>query len=167
MPAPFVTKNVGDIIYYYYAKLVIAPSAGLGRNYGFIIDTYKRLKSGDIEMSHYDREIQRVAETADKCAFCGKKIKNCQPVHVVPRSFGIPPGMHNLVMACETCVNSKEEKDLIHWWCKELGKPRDEVPRVPLGLYLKIAYEMNKINFSLKKKCNTLGEVFDHVRVKT
>jgi len=163
MPAPFVPKKVEDIIYYYYAKLVIAPSAGLQRNYGFIIDTYKRLKSGDIEMSHYDREIQRIAETPNECAFCGRRTRKCQPVHVVPKSLGIPPGMHNLVIACEDCAKSKQDKDLIYWWCEELGKPRDEVPRVPLGLYLKIAYEMNKVNFSLKKKCNGLGEVFRHI----
>ncbi|MBW1614526.1 MAG: hypothetical protein JRI71_10685 [Deltaproteobacteria bacterium] len=163
MPAPYVPKKVEDIIYYYYAKLVIAPSAGFERNYGFIIDTYKRLKSGDIQMSDYDREIVRIAEKTDECAFCGKKSSDCHPVHVVPRSLGIPPGMHNLVMACEGCANSKKEKDLMHWWCEELKQPRDEVPRVPLGLYLKIAYEMNKINFCLKKKCNSLGEVFSRI----
>jgi len=163
MPAPFVSRKVEDMIYYYYAKLVIAPSAGFNKNYGFIIDTYKRLKSGDIEMSHYDHEIQKIAETADECAFCGSTSDDCRPVHVVPRSIGIPPGMHNLVIACEKCANSKKGKDLMHWWCKELKNPRDEVPRVPLGLYLKIAYEMNKINFCLKKKCNSLLEVFAHV----
>jgi len=163
MPPPFVPKKVEDIIYYYYAKLVIAPSAGFEKNYGFIIDTYKRLKSGDIEMSHYDREIQRIAETSDKCAFCGIKSNSCKPVHVVSQSLGVPPGMHNLVMACENCANSKKGKDFIHWWCKELKRPRDEAPRVPLGLYLKIAYEMNKINFTLKKKCKNLEEVFSHI----
>jgi hypothetical protein len=163
VPAPFVPRKVEDIIYYYYAKLVIAPSAGFQKNYGFIIDMYKRLKSGEIRMSDYDREILRIGEKNDECAFCGTKSSNCQPVHVVPRSIGIPPGMHNLVMACETCATSKQEKDLIHWWCNELKKPRDEVPRIPLGLYLKIAYEMNKINFSLKKECNNLGEIFTHI----
>ncbi|MBW2065742.1 MAG: hypothetical protein JRJ03_12550 [Deltaproteobacteria bacterium] len=163
MPPPFVPKTVEDIIYYYYAKLVIAPSAGFEKNYGFIIDTYKRLKSGEIEMSHYDREIERVAKTANECAFCGRRSKKCQPVHVVPRSFGIPPGMHNLVIACEDCAQSKQDKDLMYWWCRELGKPRDDVPRIPLGLYLKIAYEMNKINFSLRKKCNGLARVFSHI----
>jgi len=163
MPPPFVPKRVEDIIYYYYAKLVIAPSAGFEKNYGFIIDTYKRLKSGEIEMSHYDREIERIAKTSNECAFCGSRSRKCQPVHVVPKSLGIPPGMHNLVIACEHCSKSKQDKDLIYWWCKELGKPRDDVPRIPLGLYLKIAYEMNKINFNLKKKCNSLAEVFDYI----
>lgn len=163
MPAPFVPRKVEDIIYYYYAKLVIAPSAGFEKNYGFIIDAYKRLKSGDIRMSDYDREIVRIAEKSDECSFCGRKSTNCQPVHVVSRLIGIPPGMHNLVMACGDCAHLKQDKDLMHWWCKELRKARDEVPRVPLGLYLKIAYEMNKIHFNLKKKCNGLGGVFAHI----
>jgi hypothetical protein len=163
MPASFVPRKVEDIIYYYYAKLIIAPSAGFKKNYGFIIDTYKRLKSGNLEMSHYDREIQQIAETANECAFCGAKSGKCQPINVVPRSLGVPPGMHNLVMSCESCANSKKEKDLMQWWCRELKKPRDDVPRVSLGLYLKIAYEMNKINFSLKKQCNSLGDVFTHI----
>ena len=163
MPPPFVRKRVQDIIYYYYAKLVIAPSAGFEENFGFIIDAYKRLKSGEIRMSDYDREIVRIAEGQDQCCFCGAKSKACRPVHVVPRSIGIPPGMHNLVMACKNCEQSKQEKDLMSWWCNDLKKPRDDVPRIPLGLYLKIAYEMNKINFTLKERCKGLGDVFSHI----
>lgn len=164
MPPPSIPKEVEHIIYYYYAKLVIAPSAGFERNFGFIIDAYKRLKSGEIRMSDYDREILKIAEREDQCCFCGTKSKGCEPVHVVSRSIGIPPGMHNLVMACKECKQSKQDKDLMSWWCSDLNKPRDDVPRTPLGLYLKIAHEMNKINFTLKEKCKGLGEVFSHLR---
>jgi hypothetical protein len=149
MPPPLVPRIVEDIIFYYYAKLIIAPSAGFKENFKFIIDAYKRLKSGEIRMSDYEREILHIAETQNRCAFCESKHNKCVTVHVVPTSFGILPGMQNLVMACDGCADSKKEKDLFEWWCDELGKPRDEVPRVPLGLYLKIAYELHKINFSL------------------
>jgi len=160
MPAPFVQRKVEDMIFYYYAKLVVAPSAGFKINYKFIIDTYKRLKSGEIRMSDYERELLHVAKNPTICAFCNIQGRNLQMTHVIPRSYGVPPGMHNLVYACKSCYDSKGESDLIKWWCKDLGKPRDDIPRVPLGIYLKIAYELNKINFDLRKPCNSLGEVF-------
>jgi hypothetical protein len=160
MPPPFVPRRVEDIIFYYYAKLVIAPSAGFKGNYGFIIDAYKRLKSGEIRMSDYERELLHIANIPNICVFCGTKCSKPQTLHIVPRSFGVQPGMHNIVYACEVCAVSKGEKDLIEWWCKDLNKPRDEIPRVPLGLYLKIAYELHKINFSLKKSCQGLDKLF-------
>lgn len=160
MPPPSVPRRVEDIIFYYYAKLVISPSAGFRGNYRFIIDTYKRLKSGEIRMSDYERELLHIANMPNQCVFCGNKCTKCQLTHIVPRSFGIQPGMHNIVYACETCAASKGEKDLVVWWCNDLQRPRDELPRVPLGLYLKIAYELHKINFSLQKPCRSLGELF-------
>ncbi|MBW2038059.1 MAG: hypothetical protein JRI46_00440 [Deltaproteobacteria bacterium] len=160
MPPPSVPRRVEDIIFYYYAKLVIAPSAGFGGNYGFIIDAYKRLKSGEIRMSDYERELLHIAEVPNICAFCESRSANCKITHIVSRSFGIKPGMHNIVYACETCCASKGEKDLGEWWCKDLKRPRDEIPRVPLGLYLKIAYELHKVNFSLRKSCQSLEKLF-------
>jgi hypothetical protein len=160
MPPPSVPRRVEDIIFYYYAKLVIAPSAGFKGNYRFIINVYKRLKSGEVRMSDYERELSHVTEAANICAFCGSKCTKCKPIHVVPRSFGIPPGMQNLVMACETCAKSKDEKNLVEWWCNDLKKSRDQLPRVPLGIYLKIAYELHKIRFSLRKSCQSLRDLF-------
>jgi hypothetical protein len=160
MPPPAIPKKVEDIIFYYYAKLIIAPSAGLAKNYGFIMDAYKRLKSGEIRMSDYEREIIKAAEDSSACAFCRARQKKCVPVHIVPKTLGVAPGMHNILMACQGCASSKGEKDLMAWWCKDLGKPRDDVPRVPLGMYLKIAYDLNKIKFTLQKPCKALGEVF-------
>jgi hypothetical protein len=160
MPPPSIPRRIEDIIFYYYAKLVIAPSAGFKGNYGFIIDAYKRLKFGEIRMSDYERELLHIAGTPSICVFCGGTHRKCQPIHIVPRTFGVPPGMQNLVIACETCAKSKNERDLVEWWCNDLRKPRDELPRVPLGMYLKIAYELHKINFSLKRPCQSLGELF-------
>ncbi len=157
-------KVIEDFIFYYYAKLVIAPSAGFAQNYRFIIHTYKKLKSADILMSSYERELLDLANTQGRCAFCGTTHGTFQLVHVVPRSYGVQPGMNNIVYACEECANSKDDKDLVKWWCQELGKARDELPRIPIGLYLKIAYELHKITFSLKKRCNSLGDLFALLR---
>jgi hypothetical protein len=65
-----------------------------------------------------------------------------------------------MVLACDSCASSKADHDLVHWWCKVLGKKRDDIPRVPLGLYLKVAYEAHHIGFTLGDRCAELGELF-------
>lgn len=160
MPPASIPKRVEDIIFYYYAKLVIAPSAGFKGNYRFVIDTYKRLKNGEIRMSDYERELLHIANMPEICAFCGSKFLKTKITHVVSKAFGVKPGMHNLVYVCESCYQSKGEKDLVEWWCQCLKKSRDEIPRVPLGLYLKIAYELHKLNFSLNKPCSGLEKLY-------
>jgi hypothetical protein len=164
MPPPSVERKVENIIFYYYAKLVIAPSAGFKNNYGFIIDAYKRLKSGELLISDYEREILHIIQDQSTCAFCECKEHGLQTIHIVPRYYGVPPGVHNLVYTCSACADSKGEKDLVEWWCQELGKPRDEIPRVPVGIYLKIAYDLNKINFSLRKPCKELGGIYRYIK---
>jgi hypothetical protein len=166
MPPPSIPRRVEDIIFYYYAKLVIAPSAGFKGNYRFIIDAYKRLKSGDVRMSDYERELLHIANMPNICALCGSKCAESQTTHVVQRSFDVQPGIHNLVNVCKICAASKGEKDLVEWWCKDLKRRRDNLPRVPLGLYLKIAYELHKINFSLRKSCQGLEELFTILKAK-
>ncbi len=167
MPARSVPRRVGDLILYYYAKLVIARSAGFEGNYAFIIDAYQRLKAGKIFMSDYHRELLRMAQDPNSCNFCGAKPGKVIPVHVVPRHLGGPVGIHNLASACRSCAQSKDEKDLVRWWCKELGKPRDELPRIPIGLYLKIAYEIHAARFNLQKPCKSLEELFEAVGPKS
>lgn len=160
MPAPFVPKRVRDYIYYYYAKLVIAPSAGFAGNYRFIVDTYKRLRSGEKQISDYDREIIRLAHSPDSCSYCGIAGDGLSPSEVVPKELGGPIGIHNMVMACSECIGSKGTLDLVNWWLDVLGKPLDTLPRVPIGLYLKIAFEAHQINFSLDEKCTDLAQLF-------
>jgi len=159
MPSRAVSRTVGDFILYYYAKLVIAVSAGESGNYRFIIDRYKRLKSGEINMSDYDREIQKLAQQAGICVFCGKRC-NTAPVEVVPRKLGGPVGVHNLVHACSQCAASKADKDLLAWWCDELGRDKDDLPRIPAGLFLKLALERHTVGFGLKRRCNDIREIW-------
>lgn len=160
MPPTSIPRKVEDIIFYYYAKLIIAPSSGFRGNYAFIIDTYKRLKSGEARMSDYERELWHIANTPGVCAFCGLKFAELTTTHVVPRSTGVQLGMHNIVYACKACATSKGEQDLVEWWRNDLKKPRDALPRVPLGLYLKIFYELHKINFSLRRPCRGLEDPY-------
>ncbi|MDD3427432.1 MAG: hypothetical protein PHQ76_05285 [Caldisericia bacterium] len=162
LPPPFIPRKIEDFIYYYYAKLVIAPSAGFQLNYRFIISTYKKLKAKEILLSDYDREIDlMLKDYASKCIFCDKYSINLEPTNVVSRKWDIPFGMQNIVMVCNNCKESKGNKNLIKWWCEDLGKERDQIPRVAIGIYLKIAYEYHKTNFSLDKKCSNLIELFE------
>jgi len=160
MPPKLIPRRVEDFIFYYYAKLVIAPSAGFAANYRFVVDAYKRLKNGQLSMSDYDRELTHLSANRNTCAFCGEQSPRLQPTAVVPKRLGGPIGIHNSVLACDECVRSKNDKDLVKWWCAELSRKRDDLPRVPLGLYLKIAYDHHKVNFTLKRACNNLEELF-------
>ncbi len=160
MPAALVPKRIEDFIFYYYAKLVIAPSAGFAGNYRFIVDRYRKLKAGKIRMADYERELLHLAQLPGTCTYCQKKDTNALPSEIVPRSAGGPIGIHNLVLACKKCRESKDGKDLVAWWCGELAHPLDELPRVPIGLYLKIAYEGHHVTFSLGQKCTDLAGLF-------
>jgi hypothetical protein len=159
MPSRAVPRTVGDYILYYYAKLVIASSAGESGNYRFIMDRYKRLKSGEIKMSDYDREIQKLAQQPGICVFCAEQGVTV-PVEVIPRRLGGPVGIHNLVHACQECAASKGDKDLLAWWCDELGRDKDDLPRIPAGLFLKIALEHHTVHFGLKKPCHDIREIW-------
>lgn len=157
MPSKAVPGRVRDYIFYYYAKLVIAPSSGEAGNYAFIMDRYQRLAAGEISMSEYDREIQKLARQPGRCVFCNRDGAN-QTVELIPRKAGGPVGIHNTVYACPACARSKGDKPLLDWWCRELQRSKDELPRIPAGLFLKMAYERHATSFTLNKKCR---DIFD------
>lgn len=159
MPPAAVPRTVQDFILYYYAKLVIAPSAGFPRNYAFIMDTYRRLRSGAISLSHYDREIEQAAREPGRCVFCDARGETTA-VALVPTHLGGPVGMHNLVQACPSCAASKDDKDLFAWWCDELGRDKDRMPRIPAGLFLKLAYEKHAVEFSLARPCHDIRQIW-------
>ncbi len=156
MPPHSVPSTVRDLIFYYYAKLVIAPSSGEAGNYRFIIDRYKRLRDDEIHMSDYDREIQHLAQQPGRCCFCSRP-GSTSPVEVVPRGLGGPVGIHNLVHACAGCAASKGDKHPLRWWVDELGRDKDEFPRIPAGLYLKLCYERHAVEFTLNRRIASAG----------
>jgi hypothetical protein len=159
VPSRAVSRTVGDFIHYYYAKLVIAPSSGESANYRFIIDRYKRLASGEISMSDYDREIQHLARQPGVCAFCGKNGANVT-VELVPRRLGGPVGLQNQVYACSGCAGSKGDRGLFEWWCDVLGRDKDELPRIPAGLFLKMAHERHTVDFTLRSACESIRDLW-------
>jgi hypothetical protein len=159
MPSPAIPKRAKDYILYYYARLVIAPAAGHDGNYRFIIDRYKRLADGSLLMSTYDREIQKLARSATSCAFCGERGRML-PTRLVPQTLGGPIGIHNQVYSCEPCLKSKAELEFITWWLDTLGRELDDLPRVPTGLFLKLAYERRVANFTLNAYCDNIRQLW-------
>ena len=156
MPPPQI-KTVEDVIYYYYAKLIIASAAQCVGQYGFIIDQYNQLKAGKRKMSDYDREIRKQMESENKCVYCGNDSSVMD--HVIPKAINAPDCAHNIVKSCQHCNSSKGDKDLIDWWVNHLKKDKDSLPRIPIGIYLKFSYDWHKINHTLGNPARSLFDL--------
>lgn len=155
MPPSYV-KTIEDVIYYYYAKLVIAKSAGFEGNYRFITHTFKKLKDGELKISDYDREIlKQMQAPRTSCPYCGSDGPLVQE-HVLPLELSGPPGPHNTIFACKTCNSSKGCNDLIDWWENKIDRKLDDLPRIPAAIYLKLCYDVHKMNHTLQNYCSGL-----------
>ncbi len=163
MPPPWV-KTVEDVIFYYYTKLVIAKSAGFEGNYAFIIDEFKKLRSTQIQMSNYDREILKQMESEQKCAYCGNESNSFD--HLIPRNLGGPDTPNDLVKSCMGRNSSKGDRDLIDWWVNHQKRDKDNLPRIPLGIYLKFSYDWNKIHETLGTPAGSLFDLKPFVHRK-
>jgi len=47
------------------------------------------------------------------------------------------------------------------WWCDDLGRDKDDLPRIPAGLFLKLAYERDTVGFGLKGCCNDIRDIWN------
>jgi hypothetical protein len=136
---PAAVKTIQDLLYWQYAKL-IARSADYGRNYGFIMDRFKKLRSGEVNWSGSLREYIKEREVTGQCIYCGST-NNLSVDHLIPRSRHGPDSGDNAVMACKKCNSSRGDKGIYQWF--ELEK-RNEVPRIVEGKYLKLLYELHE-----------------------
>ncbi len=142
---PRAVKSIQDLIYWQYAK-IISESAGIGKDeYGFIMNRFKKLVSGEISWSTSIREYIKEREQHDTCIYCGKKGKLTLE-HILPRSRGGPDTTDNAVFVCKTCNCSKGDKRLYEWFGLE---NRDDVPRIAEGKYLKLVYTIHENNGTL------------------
>ncbi|RLF70903.1 MAG: HNH endonuclease [Thermoplasmata archaeon] len=142
---PAAVKTIRDLIFWQYAK-IIAASAGMGKsNYRFIMDRYKKLRSGEIEWSSSIREYVKERERLDECIYCGAK-GNLSVDHLIPLSRGGPDTPDNAVMACRSCNSSKGSRGVYEWYGLE---GRDHLPRVVEGKYLKLLYRLHDERGSL------------------
>jgi len=137
---PPVVKSVRDLIFWQYAK-IISESAGAGkRQYGFVMDRFKKLSSGEIQWSTSIREYVKEREKAEECIYCGAR-KDLTLDHILPRSRGGLDTPDNAVWVCKSCNSSKGDKRLYEWY--ELDR-RYEVPRIAEGKYLKLLYALHE-----------------------
>ena len=134
---PSAVRTLGDLIFWQYAK-IISKSAGFGkRSYGFIMNRYKKLQSGEIEWSSSIREWIHERETPDRCIYCGQK-GQLTVEHMIPLSRGGPDHPDNAVWVCSTCNSRKGDKRLYEFFGLE---NRYKIPRIAEGKYLKLLYD--------------------------
>jgi len=139
MPPPAV-RTVRDLLYWQYAK-IISESAGAGkRQYGFVMDRFQALRSGDIEWSTSIREWVKERELPSACIYCGAA-EGLSTDHLIPRGRGGPDIADNAVVACRGCNSSKGDRGVYEWFSLQR---KDEVPRVAEGKYLKLLYPLHE-----------------------
>ena len=105
-------------------------------NFGFIMNRYRKLRSGEIEWSSSIREWLREKESPDRCIYCGS-MERLTVDHMIPTSRGGPDHPDNAVMVCSHCNSSKGDRRLYEFY--GLGS-RNEVPRIAEGKYLKLLH---------------------------
>lgn len=137
---PTAVKTIRDLIFWQYAK-IISESAGYGKKqFGFVMNRFKKLSVGEINWSTSIREYVKEREQKDVCIYCGNR-KDLTLEHILPRSRGGPDTPDNAVWACKSCNSSKGDKRLYEWF--ELDR-RNEVPRIAEGKYLKLLYSLHE-----------------------
>lgn len=138
---PKIVRTVRDLIYWEYAILIAGSAVGDRKNRAFSMSTCIKLREGKLRPSTILRENKMlVEECADCCAYCGSKA-NLQWEHIIPKSRGGPDTIDNMVQSCQKCNLSKGDKDPYEWYGKE---KKYEIPRLPLGKYLKLVFEAHE-----------------------
>lgn len=140
-------KTIRDLIYWEYAKLIAGSTVGDRKNYGFVMHCYKRLGEGKIHPSAILRENRKLFETGEVCAYCGNTWE-LQWEHIIPRARIVIDTIDNQVLACRSCNSQKRSRDPFEWYGLER---RYEVPRIVLGKYLKLIYELHEHQGTLDK----------------
>ncbi|MCX6649438.1 MAG: HNH endonuclease [Candidatus Bathyarchaeota archaeon] len=133
---PTAIRTIRQQIYWQYAK-IIAESSGIGRkSYGFVMDRFKKLDSGEIEWSTSIREWVHERETPRQCIYCGAT-ENITTDHLIPLSRGGPDHPDNAIWSCMPCNAKKGSKRLYEFYGLE---NRNKIPRLAEGKYLKLIY---------------------------
>jgi len=170
---PAVKRTVEGAIYYYYAKLVVAPAAGREGDYGFIVERYRDFMSGRKRMSACKGEMYQLAALSGYgvCNICGATGKRLKKVPIVPSTLGGPTAPRNTAKVCAKCARSKGDRDLVRWWrCQTVeGKPGQcrgvkYLPKPLMGLYLKLALRIHRKNGTLDEKAEELEDIYGVIR---
>ena len=134
-------KTIRDLIYYEYAKLIAESAVGDRKNYRFIMYTFGQLKNGKKHPSAILRENKMLIKGEKACAYCKKTTSDLEWEHIIPRSKIVIDTIDNQVLACRKCNASKGGRDPFEWYGLER---RYEIPRLVLGKYLKLIYDIHE-----------------------
>ncbi len=140
-------KTIRDLIYWEYAKLIAGSTVGDRKNYGMVMYSYKRLKNNQMKPSDILRENKKLFESEKACAYCGSA-DDLQWEHIIPRVKVEIDTIDNQVLACRPCNMKKSGRDPFEWYGLE---KKYEVPRIVLGKYLKLIYEIHEKQGTLDK----------------
>ena len=143
MPTNYV-KTIQDEILYEYAKL-ISRSAFSKLEWGFITNTFFKLKKGEIKISDTIREWETEQAMPKHCVFCGT-VDNLTSDHLIPKNRGGDNSADNMVLSCKSCNSSRGDKGVFEW----LGlKKKDNLHRLVAGKYLKQLLRIHDENGTL------------------
>lgn len=126
--------TIRELIYWEYAKLIAKSATGSGNRFGFVQYSFRRLKAGASNPSAILRENKRVAQSGDRCAYCGR-VDRLQWEHIIPRAVGSPDSFDNMVRACRERNLAKGKRDPYQWYGLERAH---QIPTVVLAKFLKL-----------------------------
>jgi hypothetical protein len=161
---PKYVETVRQLIYWQYAQL-IAKAAGFESNYGFVISRYKKLASGEMNWASSVRDHEKELDKGRVCVYCGATA-GLSTDHIIPISrVGVDPRVRSLVdsadncvCACKKCNSAKGDRDVFEWY----GPERlDEVPKLVLSKFLKLAYRLHETQGTLDLKDPNMDGVLD------
>jgi len=143
---PTAVKTIRDLIFWQYSK-IISESAGFGKKqFGFVMDRFKKMQAGQIEWSGSIEEYVRERDMPNQCIYCGST-EGLSYDHLIPLSKGGPDNPDNVALACRSCNSSKGGKGLYEWFGLD---GRNELPRIGEGKYLKLLYQMHELAGTLE-----------------
>jgi len=162
--APKSVDTVRRFIHWQYAVL-IARSAGFEGNYGFVVSRYKKLESGEMTWSSSVRDYEKDVDKGRVCVYCDSTTR-LSTDHVVPISrAGVDPRIaalldssDNCVRACKSCNSSKSDRDVFEWYGPERV---DEIPKLVLSKFLKLAYRLHETQGTLDLKDPNMDGTLD------
>ena len=134
-------KTARQRIYWEYAKLITEAATGSRTSSSFVRGRYVRLMVGVIHPSTILRENKLLMTSGKFCAYC-ESTDGLEWEHIVPRSRGGPDTIDNMVWACRECNARKGARDPGEWYTDDGRK--NEIPRLVLGKFLKIAFEAHE-----------------------
>jgi 5-methylcytosine-specific restriction endonuclease McrA len=160
-------KTIRDLTYYQYAKIIAKSALGPDAKtsaYGFIKNTFRKLRNSEKEWSEILREDKQLVEGEKRCVYCGSE-KDLQWEHIVPRSLLINDrcpacdriqGIHNQIWACKACNSKKKTKGLYHFFRElypEARRLSDTLPALLEKKYLKTIYYCHSCKGTLDWDC--------------